>query len=73
MELSIGKGFIEYSIRDENGKININTASREVLTKALAANGLPLGSERDTIVDSILDWIDTDYNDFQNGESFGIG
>ncbi len=66
-ELPLGKGFIEYSIRDENGKININTASREVLTKALAANGLPLGSDRDTIIDSILDWIDTNDQHRING------
>ncbi|MCH7500644.1 MAG: general secretion pathway protein GspK [Nitrospinae bacterium] len=66
-ELPLGKGFIHYSIRDENGKININTASRDVLTKALAANGLSLGSERDTIVDSILDWIDPDNRHRVNG------
>ena len=66
-ELPLGKGFIEYSIRDENGKININTAPRDVLIKALAANGLPLGSERDTIVDSILDWIDTNDQHRING------
>jgi len=66
-ELSLGKGFMHYSIRDENGKININTASRDVLTKALAANGLSLGSERDTIVDSILDWIDKDDRHRLNG------
>ncbi len=59
-ELPLGNGFIHYSIRDENGKININTASRDVLVKALTANGIPLGSDRDTIVDSILDWIDPD-------------
>ena len=57
-ELPLGKGLINYTIHDENGKININTASRDILNKALAANGLPLGSERDTIADSILDWID---------------
>jgi general secretion pathway protein K len=66
-ELPLGKGFIHYSIRDENGKININTASRDVLTKALAANGLQLGSDRDTIVDSILDWIDKDDRHRVNG------
>ncbi len=66
-ELSLGKGFMHYSIRDENGKININTASRDVLTKALAANGLSLGSERDTIVDSILDWIDPNDRHRVNG------
>jgi len=63
----LGKGFIHYSIHDENGKININTASRDVLVKALAANGLPLGSDRDTIVDSILDWIDKDDRHRVNG------
>ena len=66
-ELPLGKGFIHYSIRDENGKININTASRDVLSKALAANGLSLGSDRDTIVDSILDWIDKDDRHRVNG------
>jgi len=67
MELPLGKGLIHYSIRDENGKINVNTASRDVLTKALAANGLSLSSERDTIVDSILDWIDPDNRHRVNG------
>ena len=67
IELPLGKGFIHYSIRDENGKININTASRDVLIKVLAANGLPLGSDRDTIVDSILDWIDKDDRHRVNG------
>ncbi len=66
-ELPLGKGFIHYSIRDENGKIDINTASRDILIKALAANGLPLGSDRDTIVDSILDWIDKNDQHRANG------
>jgi general secretion pathway protein K len=66
-ELPLGKGFIHYSIRDENGKININTASRGILVKALGANGIPLGAERDTIADSILDWIDKDDRHRANG------
>ncbi len=66
-ELALGKGLMHYSIHDENGKININTASRDVLTKALAANGMQLGSDRDTIVDSILDWIDADDRHRVNG------
>jgi len=66
-ELPLGKGFIHYSIRDENGKININTASRDVLIKMLSANGIPLGADRDTIVDSILDWIDKDDRHRVNG------
>ena len=66
-ELPLGKGFIHYSIRDENGKININSATRNVLVKALATNGLPQGSERDTIADSILDWIDKNDQHRVNG------
>ena len=30
-ELPLGKGLMHYSIRDENGKLNINTASRDIL------------------------------------------
>ena len=66
-ELPLGRGFVHYIIHDENGKININTASRDVLSKALAANGLTFDSERDTIVDSILDWIDKDDRHRVNG------
>lgn len=66
-DLPLGMGTIQYSIVDENGKLNINTASREILSKALAANGMELGSERDTIVDSILDWIDPDDKHRANG------
>lgn len=66
-DLPLGKGFIHYSIHDENGKININTASRNVLSKTLEANGMPSGSDRDTIVDSILDWIDKDGRHRVNG------
>jgi len=66
-ELPLGKGFIHYSIRDENGKININSATRDILVKALTANGLPQGSERDTIADSILDWIDKNDQHRVNG------
>jgi hypothetical protein len=66
-ELPLGKGFFHYSIRDENGKININTATREVLVKALIANGITVGAEQDTIADSILDWIDKDDQHRING------
>lgn len=66
-EIPLGKGLVHYTITDENGKLNINTATRDILTKALAANGIPLGSSRDTIVDSVLDWIDTDDRHRLNG------
>ena len=66
-ELPLGRGLIQYSIQDENGKININTAEINILQKALEANGLSEGVERDEIVDSILDWIDEDDEHRLNG------
>ncbi len=66
-EIELGDGTVNYSISDENGKININTASREILVRALQANGVELGNDRDEIADSILDWIDADDNHRLNG------
>ncbi len=66
-EIELGDGTVNYSISDENGKININTASREILVRALQANGIELGNDRDEIADSILDWIDADDNHRLNG------
>jgi general secretion pathway protein K len=45
---------------DEERRINVNRASREILVRLMDTVGLPPGSERDTIADSILDWIDPD-------------
>lgn len=53
-------GTFRYSIVDEERKINVNQASREVLVRLLEAVGVPSGSQRDVIADSILDWIDVD-------------
>ncbi len=66
-DIPLGNGTITYSIKDENSKININTASRSVLVKALTASGLEIGELRDTIADSILDWIDPDSKHRLNG------
>jgi len=66
-DIPLGQGTVTYTLNDENGKININTASRAMIVKALEVNGLPLGSERDRIADSILDWIDKDDNHRVNG------
>lgn len=66
-DLPLGRGFVHYSIKDENGKINLNKVSRDVLIKALAKNGMSPGTERDTVADSILDWIDEDDRHRLNG------
>lgn len=67
IDLPLGRGTISYKITDENGKININTATRGVLTKVLTASGMEIGETRDIIADSILDWIDKDDVHLVNG------
>ncbi len=65
--LPLGNGTLSYAITDENSKIGINNAPRAVLIKALTLAGVEIGEERDTIADSILDWIDADSNHRING------
>ncbi|MEE9258830.1 MAG: hypothetical protein V3U37_04755 [Nitrospinaceae bacterium] len=66
-DIPFGNGTITYTITDENGKIPINTVSREILIKVLTLSGLEVGTERDVIADSILDWIDSDDKHRLNG------
>jgi general secretion pathway protein K len=54
-----GLGRYRYRIEDEDGKMNVNEANREQLSRLLAEAGMPVGTERDTIADSVLDWIDS--------------
>jgi general secretion pathway protein K len=66
-QFSLGERVCEILIRDEGGKININTAD-DTLLRRLVEEGCGIkGSERDTIVDSILDWRDPDHNHRLNG------
>lgn len=57
---TLAGGTFRYRVVDEERKINVNLASREILIRLLDAVGVPPGSGRDTIADSILDWIDPD-------------
>jgi general secretion pathway protein K len=66
-QFSLGDRECEILIKDEGGKINVNTAD-ESLLRRLVEKGCGIeGSERDTIVDSILDWRDADSNHRLNG------
>lgn len=56
-ELEIGEGRIRYSINDELGRLNINTATREMIFSLLKSTGVQ-EPERDIIADSLLDWRD---------------
>ena len=66
-DIKLENGSITYTIRDENGKISINSASKNTLDKLLIFSGVEDKVERSTISDSILDWIDTDKNHRLNG------
>jgi len=59
-KLPLGKGTYEVIVSDEESKISLNAAAPDTLRRLLRNNGLTDLSLRDTIVDSILDWRDTD-------------
>ena len=63
---SLGRGSFEYIITDEDGKLDINTATHEQLKYILIESGLdPL--EAAGIADSIFDWRDTNDLHMLNG------
>ncbi|KMP10365.1 hypothetical protein UZ36_07860 [Candidatus Nitromaritima sp. SCGC AAA799-C22] len=66
-EIPIGKGSVTYTIEDENSKVPINKTTRDTLVKILTIAGVEVGAKRDTIADSILDWIDADDDHRLNG------
>jgi general secretion pathway protein K len=57
--LPFDQGVCEVRVMSEAGKININLVSESTLRKIIGNFGLE-GEERDVVVDSILDWRDTD-------------
>ena len=66
-DIELENGSITYTIRDENGKISINSSSKATLNKLMAYSGVKEKIDQDTISDSILDWIDADKNHRLNG------
>jgi hypothetical protein len=54
----LGRGSFEYTITDEDGKLNINNATQVQLKAVFLESGVEV-EDVDEIVDSILDWIDT--------------
>lgn len=65
-KFDLGGGVVSYKIEDEKGKININTAEREVLNSLLRLTGAET-AEQDVIADSILDWRDDNHEFHLNG------
>lgn len=58
-DLKLGSGTYSYKIIDEESKVNLNTATPEMLKNLFMASGVK-GDTLDIIVDSILDWRDPD-------------
>lgn len=63
---SLEKGKFEYVLADEDGRLNLNTATPEQLRSIFTTAGVE-STDIDTIVDSILDWRDTDDLHMLNG------
>ncbi|MEE8328630.1 MAG: hypothetical protein V3R54_01725 [Thermodesulfovibrionia bacterium] len=59
-------GIFSYTITDEDGKLNINTASLPQLKYIIKKTGVDV-TEVDTIVDSIIDWRDANNLHMLNG------
>lgn len=62
----LGGGTVSYTVEDERGRININTAERPALDSLLRLSGVE-GPQRDVITDSILDWRDGNHDFHLNG------
>jgi general secretion pathway protein K len=59
-------GTFSIKITDLERKFNINIAGQDILQQALVSMGVD-ASEIPTVVDSVLDWIDTDDDPHMNG------
>jgi general secretion pathway protein K len=62
----LGQGKFSYVITDEDGKMNINTEPLERLKYVFLESGVDV-TDVDTIVDSIIDWRDTNDLHMLNG------
>jgi hypothetical protein len=64
---ALGDGTYSYTISDEEGLVNVNAVQATVLRSLLEQCGMELGAERDTVIDSILDWRDPNREHRLNG------
>jgi general secretion pathway protein K len=57
-DVPLGAGTYSYTIRSEDGLVDLNRARRDQLGNLLQRCGVDLGVERDVVIDSIVDWRD---------------
>jgi general secretion pathway protein K len=65
-KVRLGAGEFSYLVTDEQARLNVNTATHDQLDKLLQCLGIDK-INRDQIVDSILDWIDSNDDHRLNG------
>ncbi|HEX9264123.1 MAG TPA: hypothetical protein VF977_07120 [Candidatus Binatia bacterium] len=58
-EETLGAGLVRVRLMDESAKINLNRVNEETLRRVFTNLGID-EARRDTLVDSIMDWRDTD-------------
>ena len=63
---NLGKGKFEYTITDDDGKLDINTADHDMLKYVFVESGVDM-DEAAVIADSIMDWRDTNDLHMLNG------
>jgi general secretion pathway protein K len=66
LDLPLGSGRLSYRLTDENARLNLNRASREMLDRLLREAGVEK-TDRDVILDSIQDWRDPNEEHRLNG------
>jgi len=66
LDIALGPGQFSYRITDEEGRLNLNRATPELLHRLLTEVGVERAG-RDVIVDSILDWRDSNEEHRLNG------
>jgi len=62
-----GRTVVRYGLKDEESKINLNHAGKNILARLLARSGGIDPLKAEILADSIIDWIDAD--DIKNGSS----
>lgn len=65
-DFDLGEGRVSYAVEDELGKLNINTATRDMVASLLKDTGVD-DTVRDVIADSIMDWRDANHEFHLNG------
>jgi general secretion pathway protein K len=66
-DVPLGGGTYSWRISVEGGLVNINKATPTLIANLLQQCGMGPGTERDTVVDSILDWRDKNREHHLNG------